>query len=103
MTSENAWGQKNYLYHANFNSELHRFGYNARWGYRTDTETGLVYCQNRYYDPANGRWITRDPIGTAGGVNLYSYCGAGPVANTEPSGFWKALIADGRVVKIWCC
>lgn len=40
------------------NMELHRFGYNARWGYRTDTETGLVYCQNRYYDPANGRWVT---------------------------------------------
>ena len=42
-------------------------------GHRTDTETGLVYCQNRYYDPANGRWLTRDPIGTAGGVNLYSF------------------------------
>ena len=45
-----------------------------------------MYCQNRCYDPANGRWLTRDPIGTAGGVNLYSYCGAGPVGNTDPWG-----------------
>jgi RHS repeat-associated protein len=88
----NAWGQKNYLYPANFNNELHRFGYNARWGYRTDTETGLVYCQNRYYDPANGRWVTRDPIGYAGGVNLYGYCESGPVGATDPWGLYKLII-----------
>jgi RHS repeat-associated protein len=91
----NARGQKNYLYPANFNNELHRFGYNARWGYRTDTETGLAYCQNRYYDPANGRWVTRDPIGYAGGVNLYGYCGSGPVGFADWLGLWKAVIIMG--------
>ena len=59
MSSENAGWQKNDLYPANFNSELHRFGYNARWGYRTDTETGLVYCQNRYCDPS--QWSLAHP------------------------------------------
>ncbi|MBL8049358.1 MAG: AHH domain-containing protein [Chthonomonas sp.] len=90
----NAWGQKNFLYPSNFNNELHRFGYNARSGYRTDTETGLVYCQNRYYDPANGRWVTRDPIGYAGGINLYGYCGSGPVGAFDPLGLsWSDFFA----------
>ena len=61
------------------------FGYNARWGYVKDA-TGLYYCQNRYYDPANGRWLTRDPIGYEGGINLYGYCGGGPVGAADPWG-----------------
>ncbi|MCF7707605.1 MAG: RHS repeat-associated core domain-containing protein, partial [Verrucomicrobia bacterium] len=35
-----------------------------------DTETGLVYYGYRYYWPAMGRWISRDPIGERGGVKL---------------------------------
>lgn len=62
------------------------YGYNARSGYYLDRETGLYLSQHRYYDPSTGRWITRDPIGVAGGVNLYAYCQSGPVANADPSG-----------------
>jgi uncharacterized protein RhaS with RHS repeats len=51
-----------------------------------ETETGLIYCQQRYYDPAAGRWLTRDPIRHAGGVNLYEYCGGDPVNGADPSG-----------------
>ncbi|MFC4346170.1 RHS repeat-associated core domain-containing protein, partial [Cupriavidus numazuensis] len=38
-----------------------------------DEETGLYYNRHRYYDPYSGRFITQDPIGLAGGVNLYQY------------------------------
>ncbi|CAG2159120.1 hypothetical protein LMG26411_06455 [Cupriavidus numazuensis] len=38
-----------------------------------DEETGLYYNRHRYYDPHSGRFITQDPIGLAGGVNLYQY------------------------------
>ncbi len=69
------------------------FGYNARWGYVKDA-TGLYYCQNRYYDPANGRWLTRDPIGYAGGVNLYGYCGGGPVGAVDPEGLFELFGFD---------
>jgi RHS repeat-associated protein len=62
------------------------YGWNGRWGYYHDTETGLHYCQQRYYDAAAGRWITRDPIGYAGGMNLYGYCGGAPVGRIDPSG-----------------
>ena len=31
-----------------------------------DTETGYYYYVFRYYDPNNGRWLNRDPIGEPG-------------------------------------
>ena len=40
-----------------------------------DDETGLVYYNYRYYSPALGRWLSRDPIGEEGGMNLYAMCG----------------------------
>jgi RHS repeat-associated protein len=33
--------------------------------------TGLVYYGYRWYDAQKGRWLSRDPIGEAGGVNIY--------------------------------
>jgi RHS repeat-associated protein len=38
-----------------------------------DAETGLHYNWHRYYDPNTGRYISADPIGIAGGLNLYGY------------------------------
>jgi len=38
-----------------------------------DFETGLYYYTYRYYDPATGRWPSRDPIGERGGKNLYGF------------------------------
>ncbi|KAF0867289.1 RHS repeat domain-containing protein [Pseudomonas sp. LD120] len=38
-----------------------------------DRESGLYYNTFRYYDPAVGRFTTQDPIGLAGGDNLYRY------------------------------
>ena len=36
-----------------------------------DEETGLSYYGHRYYNPTTGRWLNRDPIAEAGGLNLY--------------------------------
>jgi RHS repeat-associated protein len=38
----------------------------------TDDETGFVYYGMRYYSPSQGRFITKDPSGENGGLNLYS-------------------------------
>jgi RHS repeat-associated protein len=51
-----------------------------------DPETGLRYYRARYYDPAIGRFINEDPIGLAGGPNLYAYVGNGPTQFTDPDG-----------------
>ena len=63
------------------------FGYNARWGYLLDRETGLYLCQHRYYDPGTGRWVNRDPIGVGGGINIYAYAGGSPNFRTDSSGY----------------
>ena len=46
-------------------------GYTGKW----QDETGLVYFGFRYYVPEVGRWLSEDPIGEEGGVNLYGYVG----------------------------
>jgi RHS repeat-associated protein len=38
-----------------------------------DSETGLHYNYFRYYNPQTGRYITPDPIGLEGGINLFTY------------------------------
>ncbi|WP_153101231.1 RHS repeat domain-containing protein [Paraburkholderia hayleyella] len=38
-----------------------------------DHETGLHYNRYRYYDPEVGRFVGKDPIGYAGGLNTYQY------------------------------
>jgi RHS repeat-associated protein len=40
-----------------------------------DQESGFYYYGYRYYDPVTGRWPSRDPIGEAGGRNLYAFLG----------------------------
>ena len=42
-------------------------------GHLHDPETGLHYNRFRYYDPRLGRYLESDPIGIAGGLNLYAY------------------------------
>ncbi len=58
-------------------------------GRRLDTETGLYYYRARYYDPDLGRFLTTDPIGYLGGINLYAYCSNDPVNYTDPWGYYK--------------
>ena len=61
-------------------------GFGGQWGNYTDTETGLLCLTHRYYDPGIGRFINRDPIDYAGGINLYGYAGNNPVNEMDPSG-----------------
>ncbi len=51
-----------------------------------DEETGLHYNWHRYYDPDTGRYLTPDPIGLEGGINLYSYALNNPVNLADPDG-----------------
>ena len=48
-------------------------------GSHHDVETGLVYMRSRYYNPATGRFLTKDPIGTCGDLtnvgNSYAFVG----------------------------
>jgi RHS repeat-associated protein len=62
-------------------------------GYVYDQETGLNYCQTRFYNPNVGRWLSVDDVSyldpaSIGGLNLYAYCGNNPVMYTDPSGYF---------------
>ncbi|MDV6997655.1 RHS repeat-associated core domain-containing protein, partial [Dickeya solani] len=54
-------------------------------GQYADDETGLHYNLFRYYDPTVGRFTTQDPIGLAGGINLYQYA-PNPLSWVDPLG-----------------
>ncbi|NPE50859.1 type IV secretion protein Rhs [Dickeya dadantii] len=50
-----------------------------------DSESGLCYNRFRYYDPAGGCYVSPDPIGIRGGLNLYAYV-KNPVSWIDPKG-----------------
>jgi RHS repeat-associated protein len=55
-------------------------------GREWDKETGLYYYRARYYDPMEGRFISKDPSGLTGGINLYVYAKSNPVNYADPLG-----------------
>jgi len=55
-------------------------------GGRFDPDTRLLFLNSRFYDPASQRFITEDPIGVAGGLNIFAYAGNDPVNLFDPSG-----------------
>lgn len=63
-----------------FDATLRTHGQPFRFSSKyTDSETGLVYYGYRYYDSSMGRFINRDPVGEAGGSNLYGFVANSPV------------------------
>ena len=48
--------------------------------------TGLYQFRARWYAPELGRWLSPDPIGLEGGLNLYEFCRNNPVNGRDPSG-----------------
>ena len=72
------------------------FGFSTKL---TDGETGLVYYGYRYYSPEMGRWVSRDPIGERGGINLYGMVGNDAVNMVDIVGLTKREDIDaGRLI-----
>ncbi len=57
--------------------------------------SSLRYQRNRYYDPTSGRFTQQDPIGLAGGLNLYGFGGGDPVNFSDPFGLCPEWV-DGK-------
>lgn len=81
------------------------FTYTAReW----DKETRLYYYRARYYDPMEGRFIQKDPIGFNGGINVYVYTSNNPINRTDPSGLtdrysWCGKKPGCKKLTDWAC
>ncbi|RIK64738.1 MAG: hypothetical protein DCC65_13565, partial [Planctomycetota bacterium] len=77
-----------------------RYQYAGAWGYQTFPEhTGqpgdeipFIHVGHRWYDPATGRFLQRDPIGIRGGLNLYSFVKNTPAMALDPDGLTTFLI-----------
>jgi RHS repeat-associated protein len=81
---ENAKGKKRSL--------LRGRGIGVFPGQYYDQETGLHYNYFRYYNPQTGRYITPDPIGLEGGINLFIYVQNSPINYIDPLGLWTVAI-----------
>jgi RHS repeat-associated protein len=55
-----------------------------------DPESRLYYNWHRFYDPETGRYISADPIGLDGGINLYAYVENNPVNWFDLMGLTRA-------------
>ncbi|PIT14826.1 hypothetical protein BGI32_06870 [Snodgrassella alvi] len=66
-------------------------------GQYLDRETGFHYNTFRYYDPDIGRFTQPDPIGLAGGLNLYQYAPNG-LTWIDPWG-WNCFSSSKRFNK----
>lgn len=68
-------------------NSLTRYGFTGR---ERDAGTRLLYYRARWYDPQQGRFISEDPIGLAGGANQYAYAMNDPINNVDPRGLWSS-------------
>ena len=66
-------------------------------GHVHDAGSGLVYMQQRYYDPEVGRFLSVDPVGvdtrTGGNFNRYWYGNNNPYTYTDPDGRAACTVA----------
>ncbi|HVR82813.1 MAG TPA: RHS repeat-associated core domain-containing protein, partial [Planctomycetota bacterium] len=60
-----------------------------------EPDSGLYLTPHRAYDPGTGRWLSRDPIEEAGGINLYGYVAGDPIDLVDPDGLhWTDWVPD---------
>jgi RHS repeat-associated protein len=74
------------------------------WAGGTRDDTGLVDRRNRMYDPKLKSFISEDPLGVAGGTNLYAYTGGNPIDFVDPTGLLLLdpnLLPHGAVSALW--
>ena len=73
-------------------TDLNPFTFAGGYGVM-DEGDGLFYMKERFYLARTGRFLQRDPVGLAGGTNLYAYAGGNPVVTADPEGkaWWMVV------------
>jgi len=60
-------------------------------GREFSSATQFYNFRTRWYAPELGRWLSPDPIGLEGGLNLYEFCANNPVNCIDPYGLDSVL------------
>jgi RHS repeat-associated protein len=60
----------------------------GRYGGYLDNDTGITYFWHRWYDSRDGRWISRDPIGTCDDKNYYRYVKNDAINKIDSTGYF---------------
>ena len=75
------------------NGDVPKIGFT---GHVNDSDTGLVYMQQRYYDPIAGRMLSIDPVttdaNTGGSFNRYVYANNSPYKYIDPDGRQTTIV-----------
>jgi RHS repeat-associated protein len=90
-TSAAAYGYDPYGNALQATAPVTDFGYAGMF---RNADSGLYLTRYRAYDPAAGRWLSRDPVGEVSDPvgNLYNYAGGDPVSRIDPNGRqWQAI------------
>lgn len=76
----------------------------GEWRQGNSNTQDLAYFRNRVYDMRTGQWTQEDPLGLAGGLNLYQYSGNNPVGFSDPWGLCpKRVGGDGQTSTVDDC
>lgn len=68
------------------------YSFNLRFpGQYFDSETGVIYNLNRYYEAGAGRFISADPAGLTDGPSVYAYARNRPLTYADPLGLWVKI------------
>jgi RHS repeat-associated protein len=72
-------------------------------GHVNDPDTGLIYMQQRYYDPYAGRFLSTDPVltdaNTGGSFNRYVYANLNPYKYLDPDGRTYVVVGSDSFIK----
>ncbi len=70
-------------------------------GHHHHAKSGLVLTWFRAYDAELQQWLSADPLGEAGGMNLYGYVGGNPINRIDPLGLQgDCPLAEGYTARV---
>jgi RHS repeat-associated protein len=68
--------------------------------YYFDSDLGRHFIRARFYDPAVGRWLSKDPLGPVEDHNLYRYVNNRPASAIDPSGLGKCPLTNADKARL---
>ena len=85
-----------------FGNVLSSSGHTSRFGFSSKEldASGLIYYGYRYYSPEMNAWVSFDPAGEYGGINLYRFCYNNPLCYVDNNGLWVIPVVMGFVAAV---